>query len=56
MSESFPAKNAKPIPPMTALSTAFPLQFESTAAKPAADARTPAAKPPRAPHRHDAGE
>ncbi len=56
MSESIPANNAKPIPPITALSTAFPMHFESSSAKPANDARIAAAQPKREPHRHDAGE
>lgn len=56
MSESIPANNAKPIPPITALSTAFPMHFESSSAKPGSDARSTAAQPKREPHRHDAGE
>lgn len=56
MSESFPANNAKSIPQITALSTAFPMHFESTCAKPGSDASSAAPQPVREPHRHDAGE
>jgi hypothetical protein len=56
MSESFPANNAKPIPQITALSTAFPMHFESTMPTPVNDARSMPSQANREPHRHDAGE
>lgn len=57
MSESFRnTNNAKPIPQITALSTAYPMHFESSSAKPANNTSAPAPQPGREPHRHDAGE
>lgn len=56
MSESHPANNAKQIPQITALSTAYPMHFESSSPKPGSDSHIPAPQPSREPHRHDAGE
>ena len=49
----------QPVPKMTALSTAFPMQFESDEPKRTASPRGERpcnAAPARSPHRHDAGE
>lgn len=43
-------------PDMTALSTAFPMQFEPQSARPGEDAQPAQAHAQRAPHRHEAGE
>jgi len=46
------------IPQITALSTAFPMAFESPTPAPTDPRRTSANQPdtPRPPHRHDAGK
>jgi hypothetical protein len=59
MSEPVQNTNAKRSPQMTALSTAYPMQFESEGPKPAATPeRIVGTDAPiaREPHRHDAGE
>lgn len=57
MSDSFnQSQPARRAPQITALSTAFPLHFQSDEPKPREEARPNAAEPARKPHRHDAGE
>lgn len=48
-------QDAKPIPQITSLSTAYPMQFESESPRHDDPRRTPP-QPPRDPRRHDAGE
>ena len=51
-----PQHQANPAPKMTALSTAYPMQFESTNPASNDEPRRVQPQPTRAPHRHDAGE
>ena len=51
-----PQHQANPAPKMTALSTAYPMQFESTSPASNDEPRRVQPQPTRAPHRHDAGE
>ncbi len=50
--------NAQPqrLPQITALSTAFPMHFETTNSQNTEDPRRNQSQTTRAPHRHDAGE
>jgi len=58
MSDAFNHHKAgKPIPQITSLSTAFPMQFENEDSKNSEDPRrSKNPDPTRKPHRHDAGE
>lgn len=56
MSESIPANNAKSIPQITALSTAFPMHFESSMPRKAAESTPSDAQRPRQSQGRDAGE
>lgn len=48
-------QDAQPIPQITSLSTAYPMQFESESPK-QEEPRRASAQPTREPRRHDAGE
>lgn len=57
MSDSFnQSQAARRAPQITALSTAFPMHFESDEPKHREETRINPAEPARKPHRHDAGE
>ncbi len=57
MSESInPANQTPRAPQMTALSTAFPMHFETSSSPKNEDPRRTHTQTTRTPHRHDAGE
>ncbi|MCR9076783.1 MAG: hypothetical protein NXI07_12170 [bacterium] len=57
MAESVNPNNPSPrAPQITALSTAFPMHFETNTVRTDEDPRRAQAQTTRTPHRHDAGE
>lgn len=57
MAESVNPNNQSPrAPQITALSTAFPMHFETNTVRTNEDPRRAQAQKTRTPHRHDAGE